>query len=160
MRAEAANTDAGGRAEKRSFIIGCPDFINSVAAINSTATLAWIDCDLSSIFRPRQNTRKHRPCVIGLPTRFDGEPVAPIHEDSSSAAIRKRRQREVGIFRLNLFLNNALVVVLSTRCELAEILTRLICLQKRKQPTCWHFDFLCNGLVVAGDELWRSRFAA
>ena len=40
---------------------------------------------------------------------------------------------EIGIFRLDLFLNNSLVVVAGARGELAEIVTRLVGLQKRKQ---------------------------
>src|SRR5262245_8726980 len=150
----------GRGAKERGFVVVGPDFINSVAAIYPPSPFARIDCDLAAILRPRKNARQDCPCIVSLPPRPQRKAIAPFHEDSPAAYVCKRRQREIRIFLLNLLLNNSLVVVLGARSELSEIFACLICLQKREQPPRWCFDFLSYGLVVAGDKLRRSWFAA
>jgi hypothetical protein len=87
--------------QKRRFVVERPDLVSARAPIQPPTSYARIDADQAAIQRPRKNTRKHRPGVVRLTSRFLRKPIAPGHELSSRAAIRQRAQWEVAKLKLN-----------------------------------------------------------
>src|SRR6476660_1884708 len=115
------------RVQERCFLICAPNIFRARATINAASPLARIDGDLTAIFRPRKNACQDGPCIVSLAPRLESKFVAPFHKDSTRAAVCKTGQREIGKFRLDLVLDNSLVVATGAWCELAEIFARLIC---------------------------------
>src|SRR5262249_15691037 len=116
----------GRSLKKQRIVIERQHLVGTVASVKPTALFARIGCNRSPVHSPRQDTRQHSPGIVSLSARFERKLVTPPHKNSACAAVSEGRKREVGIFRFNLFLNNSLVIVSGSLCELSEIFTGLI----------------------------------
>src|SRR5262249_24455880 len=52
--------------EERRLVLDAPHKINARPMINSSTSLAGVDCDLAAILRPREYPRQNSPRIIGL----------------------------------------------------------------------------------------------
>src|SRR5262249_28609896 len=81
------------------------------------------------------------------------------HKNSACAAVSEGRKRAVGIFRFNLFLNNSLVIVSGSLCELSEIFTGLIFPQHTEERSPRRHYLASNRLVIGCNEFRPADFA-
>ena len=126
--------------------------------IEAATLLARINRNTSAILRPGQDQRQHGPGVVGLPHRFERQPVAPVLEFAASLARGERLEREVAEVPFD-NLDLADVVSAGALAASKELLAALVAVDQALQLALRSGYALRDRCVVVRHELWRAILA-